>query len=104
MPTVVRMRTSRHAWTCVLAGFVSIAITAPASAAERSADKLCGFSPRQWSTNLAVATKQRRGDPLPFTYWNLALAIAMLDLADRTSDVALRGYAESIVNRFSAAD
>jgi len=104
MPTFVRMRISRHAWTCVLAGVVLVAITAPASATEKSVDKLCGFSPREWSTNLAVATKQRRGDPLPFTYWNLALAIAMLDLADRTNDAALRNYAESIVSRFSAAD
>jgi unsaturated rhamnogalacturonyl hydrolase len=80
------------------------AFASTAAAADRSAVKLCGFSPREWSTNLAVATEQRRGTPLPYTYWNLALAVSMLDLADRTDDAALRSYAESIVGRFIATD
>lgn len=87
-----------------VAGLLLIAITTTAWADERSAGTLCGFSPQEWSTNLAVAMEQRRGDPLPFTYWNLALAVSMLDLADRTNDGALRRYAESIVGRFVAAD
>jgi unsaturated rhamnogalacturonyl hydrolase len=103
MPTFVRMRVSRPWTICILAGLVLAAINSTASA-EQSTNKLCGFSPQQWSTNLAIATTQRRGNPLPFTYWNLALAVSMLDLADRTNEVAMRDYAESIVARFVAAD
>ena len=95
MPTFVRMR---------FAGLLLAVIAGTAWADEQSIGKLCGFSPQEWSTNLAVATEQRRGNPLPFTYWNLALAVSMLDLADRTNDAALRRYAESIVSRFVAAD
>ena len=68
-----------------------------------SVGKLCGFSPqngRQPGRCNETAARQS----LPFTYWNLALAVSMLDLADRTNDAALRGYAESIVSRFVAAD
>jgi unsaturated rhamnogalacturonyl hydrolase len=78
------------------------AFTATATA-EQTPAKLCGFSPQEWSTNLAGAARQRRGDPLPFTYWNLFLAISLLDLADRTNDATLRSYAESIVGRFVTA-
>ena len=95
MPTFVWMR---------IAGLLLAAIASTACADEHSVGKLCGFSPQEWSTNLAVATEQRRGNPLPFAYWNLALAVSMLDLADRTNDAALRSYAESIVSRFVAAD
>ncbi|MBS0417729.1 MAG: glycoside hydrolase family 88 protein [Proteobacteria bacterium] len=87
------------------AGLLVFAITTSAWAGEHPvAGKLCGFSPQQWSTNLAVAMEQRRGNPLPFTYWNLALAVAMLDLAEHTNDADMRRYAQSIVNRFVAAD
>ncbi len=104
MPAFAGMRIRRRQSIGVLAGLLLSAIASTAWADDRPSDKLCGFSPQEWSTNLAVATKQRRGDPLPFTYWNLALAVAMLDLADRTNDAALRSYAESIVGRFVAAD
>jgi unsaturated rhamnogalacturonyl hydrolase len=88
----------------VLACVVLVAVASEGCAAERSDGKLCGFSPQEWSTNLANATRQRRGTPLPFTYWNLALAVSMLDLAARTNDADLRAYAESIVDRFVTAD
>jgi unsaturated rhamnogalacturonyl hydrolase len=96
MPTFVGTR--------ILAGLFLSAIAGITAADERTVSKLCGFSPQEWSTNLAVATEQRRGTPLPFTYWNLALAVSMLDLAERTNDTELRGYAESIVSRFIATD
>lgn len=95
MPKFVRTR---------IAALVLTLATSIAWADQHSVGKLCGFSPQQWSTNLAVAMEQRRGKPLPFTYWNLALAVSMLDLADRTNDAALRSYAESIVSRFVMAD
>jgi len=87
-----------------LATAVLTAITLKARADVQSVGKLCGYSPQQWSSNLAVAMEQRRGNPLPFTYWNLALAVSMLDLADRTHDDGLRRYAESIVSRFVGPD
>lgn len=102
MPTSTSARLRRL--ICVLTGVFLTAITAAASADESRAGKLCGFSPQQWSMNFAASAQQRRGEPLPFTYWNLLLAVSMIDLADRTDDSALRSYAESIVSRFVAAD
>jgi unsaturated rhamnogalacturonyl hydrolase len=93
-----------HWLTCVLGVLFLTAIASPAHGDEHSVGKLCGFSPQQWSTNLAVAMEQRRGNPLPYTYWNLALAVSMLDLADRTKDAGVRSYAETVVSRFVAAD
>lgn len=84
MPPFVRIR---------FAGLVLAVIASTASADGPAAARLCGFSPREWSTNVAAAMGQRRGNPLPFTYWNLALAVAMFDLADRTNDEQLRAYA-----------
>lgn len=71
MPTFVGTRIRCH----LFVGLLVTAIATPASAAEHSVAKLCGFSPQEWSTNLALATEQRRGTPLPFTYWNLADAV-----------------------------
>jgi unsaturated rhamnogalacturonyl hydrolase len=85
-------------------GLLVTILASTAHADQRVVDKSCGFSPQQWSANLAIAVEERRGTPLPFTYWNLALAVAMLDLADRNHDAGLRSYAESIVGRFVADD
>jgi unsaturated rhamnogalacturonyl hydrolase len=104
MPTFLWMRFKRHRQICLLTGLLLASITTTAWADEAAVGKLCGFSPQEWSMNLALAAQQRRGDPLPFTYWNLLLAISMIDLADRTNDAALRSYAESIVGRFVTAD
>lgn len=89
---------------CVLAGALFTAITATSRADESAIGKLCGFSPQEWSVNLAGSARERRGDPLPFTYWNLLLAVSLMDLADRTKDAALRSYVESIVSRFVNSD
>lgn len=84
---------------CVLAVSLATAIhAAPA------APKLCGFTPVGWSTNLGLATKERRGDPLPFSYSNVLFAISLIELAERTKDQALRTYAEDIARRYVMAD
>lgn len=57
MPTFVRMRISRHAWTCVLAAVVSIAITAPASATENSVDNSAAFR----AERAVLRSKRSRG-------------------------------------------
>lgn len=104
MPKFAGVHTGPHPLTRLLAGLLLTAITTAVWADKHADDKLCGYTPQEWSSNLAVATKQRRGDPLPFTYWDLLLAVSMIDLADRTHDAALRSYAESIVGRFVGPD
>jgi unsaturated rhamnogalacturonyl hydrolase len=105
MRTFFRMHFKRHRVICLLTGLLLAAITTMVWAADDTVvGKLCGFSPQEWSVNLALSAQQRRGDPLPFTYWNLLLAVSMIDLADRTNDASLRSYAESIIGRFVAAD
>ncbi len=104
MPRCVCTRIDRHLLTCSLAGLLLTAIASAARADEHADDKLCGFTPQEWSGNLAAAIEQRRGDPLRFTYWDLLLAVSMIDLADRTNDAEMRTYAESIVSRFVGAD
>jgi unsaturated rhamnogalacturonyl hydrolase len=105
MTTFLLLRNKPYQLICVLAASLFAAsVTLTVAAHQTTVAKLCGFSPVEWSANLATSAKQRRGDPLPFTIPNLVLAISLIELAERTNDPALRTYAEGIATRFVNAD
>jgi unsaturated rhamnogalacturonyl hydrolase len=105
MTAFLSLRNKRYRLLCALTAFLFTAAFATTAAADQTtAAKLCGYSPLEWSANVGTSTKQRRGDPLPFTVPNLVLAISLIELAERTDDPALRTYAEAIATRFVGAD
>jgi unsaturated rhamnogalacturonyl hydrolase len=79
--------------------------------AKFAADIVSAASPLQWSCRIAQSAADRLGPVLSFgqpratlDYSNDLFAMALLALAERTGDAALRRYGEDIVGSFVAPD
>jgi unsaturated rhamnogalacturonyl hydrolase len=84
---------------------------AAGDAIEMGTIDLGGTTPLQWSCRVAQSAVDRLGQVLSFgqpratlDYPNDLFAMALLALAERTGDAALRGYGEDIVGSFVAPD